>query len=140
MQPITVSARLSVPVDAAWQCFTEPEHITVWNHASDDWQCPTAENDLRVGGHFSLRMEAKDGSDGFDFRGSYTEVIPHERIGYTMDDGRRVLVAFIEEGSATTVATAFEPENENPAEMQRAGWQAILDSFKAYAEAQTSRA
>jgi uncharacterized protein YndB with AHSA1/START domain len=134
MQPITVSTRLSVPVDHVWQCFTEPDHIAAWNRASDDWQCPTAENDLRVGGRFSFRMEAKDGSDGFDFSGSYTEVIPHERIGYTMDDGRRVLVAFIEEGGSTTVAVAFEPEAENPIETQRAGWQAIIENFKSHTE------
>ena len=136
MKPITVSVRIAAPVDTVWEQYIETEHVMRWNHASDEWHCPDAENDLRVGGTFRYRMEAKDGSDGFDFSGTYTEVIPHERIAYRMDDGRMALVAFIEEGEMTTVAVAFDPEDENSRELQRQGWQAILESFKRECEAQ----
>lgn len=134
MQPVAISARIHAPVESVWECYTSPEHVMRWNHASDDWHSPSAENDLRVGGTFRYRMESKDGREGFDFTGTYTEVIPHERIAYRMDDGRTVLVAFLEEGDSTTVATAFDPETENPIEMQREGWQAILENFRRYVE------
>jgi uncharacterized protein YndB with AHSA1/START domain len=105
-----------------------------WNSASPDWHTPRAENDLRTGGKFSSRMEAKDGSFGFDFGGVYDEVRVHEYIAYTMEDGRTVVIDFAGNGNTTKIAETFDAEGTNPAEMQRAGWQAILDNFKKYAE------
>jgi len=105
-----------------------------WNHASDDWHAPRAVNDLSVGGKFNIRMEAKDGSAGFDFRGVYDEVDRNEKIAYTIADGRKVEVLFSGDGNETKIVTAFEAEFTNPIEMQKAGWQAILDNFKNYAE------
>lgn len=130
---ITVSVDISAPLDTVWKSFTEPEHIMQWNHASDDWRCPRAENDLRAGGRFSYRMEARDGSEGFDLEGTYADIIPGSRISYALDDGREVDVAFtsVDEG-IVRVTEAFEPENLNPLEMQRDGWQAILDNLKKY--------
>ena len=107
-----------------------------WNNASDDWHTPRAQNDLKVGGRFLSRMEAKDGSAGFDFEGTYTKVKEYRLIAYSMDDGRIVRITFSEHGNNTTVVITFDPEQENSLEMQRAGWQAILDNFKKYAEAQ----
>lgn len=134
-EQITVESIINAPGEKVWRYFTEPEHITQWNAPSDDWHSPRAENDLRVGGKFNYRMEAKDGSAGFDFTGTYDEVVPQEKIAYTMDDGRKAIVTFSQENGATKVAVVFDPENENPMEMQRAGWQAILDNFKRHVEA-----
>lgn len=131
---ITVEALVQAPLDTAWQAWTEPEHITEWNAASDDWCSPKATNDLRVGGQFSARMEAKDGSAGFDFEGTYTLVEAGKRIEYVMADGRTVQIVFAPEGDGVRVTETFDTENENSAELQRAGWQAILDSFKRHAE------
>lgn len=131
---ITVSAQVAKPVDHVWTCYTEPTHITQWNPASDDWHCPRAENDLRVGGRFSSRMEARDGSFGFDFGGTYTAVKPMEHFAYAMEDGRTCEVRFAADDGGTAVSVSFDAENENPVEMQRGGWQAILDRFKEYAE------
>ena len=131
---ITVTAQVAKPLAQVWTCYTGPAHITQWNAASDDWHCPRAENDLRVGGQFSYRMEARDGSFGFDFGGTYTAVKPKEHFAYTMDDGRTCEVRFAAEGGGTAVTVTFEAETENPVEMQRGGWQAILDRFKGYAE------
>jgi uncharacterized protein YndB with AHSA1/START domain len=132
---ITVEAHISAPVEKVWQFWTEPEHITQWNFASDDWQCPRATNDLRVGGAFSFRMEDKDGSAGFDFGGTYTDVIPEKHIAYTMgENGRSAEVTFNPEEGGVHVAVTFVPETENPLEMQRSGWQAILDNFKKHVE------
>jgi len=131
---ITIEAIVNVPVEKAWEVYTNPNHVTQWNHASDDWHSPSAENDLRPGGTFSYRMEAKDGSFGFDFGGIYDEVKPHELIVYTIGDGRKVENTFKKEGNATKVSVTFEAESINPVEMQRGGWQAILDNFKKYAE------
>lgn len=122
------------PVEKVWQYFTEPDHIKAWNNASPDWHSPRVENDLRVGGRFNTRMEAKDGSEGFDFTGTYTEVVPEERIAYAMDDGRKVEVVFEETEGGTRVTETFDPEDENPIEMQKEGWQSILDNFKRYVE------
>jgi len=133
---ITVEAIVKAPVERVWKYWTEPEHIKQWNNASEDWHTPHAENDLRVGGAFSSRMEAKDGSFGFDFGGVYDEVSEHERIVYTLGDGRKVAINFISQGEATRVVETFEAEETNAVEMQQAGWQAILDNFKKYAEAQ----
>lgn len=126
--------QISAPRDTVWQCYTDPQHIMQWNHASDDWHSPRSVQDLRVGGRFSTRMEARDGSEGFDFEGTYTDVALNERIAYTMDDGRAVTTTFTDNGGITEVTTAFDPESANPRDMQRAGWQAILDNFKKYVE------
>lgn len=134
-QKITVENTVNAPVDKVWELWTGPEHITKWNNASKDWHTTRAENDLRAGGKFMARMEAKDGSFGFDFEGTYDEVRTNEAIAYTMSDGRKVDVIFTSAGDATKVVETFEAETENPIEMQRGGWQAILDSFKKYAEA-----
>jgi uncharacterized protein YndB with AHSA1/START domain len=131
---ITVQATVQAPVAKVWECWTEPQHITKWNSASDDWHTPRAENDLRVGGKFLSRMEAKDGSFGFDFGGVYDDVQLRERISYTMDDGRRVDVTFAGQGDRTTVTETFDAEQTNSVEMQQGGWQAILDNFKRYVE------
>lgn len=133
--PITISTMISAPITTVWECWTNPEHITKWNQASDDWHSPSATNDLRVGGKFTTRMEAKDGSAGFDFGGTYDEVIPKQIIAYTMDDGRKVRVEFTNQAEQQTQITeTFDPEETNSLEMQRDGWQAILDNFKRYTE------
>ena len=132
---ITISATIDAPVDKVWKLWTTPEHIMKWNNASDDWHTTKAENDLRTGGKFMSRMEAKDGSFGFDFWGVYDQVKTHELIAYTMADGRMVTITFTGNGDETKVDESFEAEDTNPVEMQRAGWQAILDNFKKYVEA-----
>jgi len=132
---ITVKNTINAPVKKVWEYWTKPEHITQWNNASDDWHSPSAKNDLRVGGQFSTRMEAKDGSMGFDFGGVYDVVNENEHIEYTMDDGRKVSVRFTSNGDHTEVEERFDAEETNPVELQRNGWQAILDNFKGYAEA-----
>jgi len=131
---ITIEALISSDVKKVWDYWTEPKHITKWNFASDDWHCPKAENDLRAGGKFKSKMEAKDGSFGFDFEGIYDEVVDHKKISYTMQDSRRVITNFENLGDKTKVTTTFDAENENPVKMQRAGWQAILNNFKKYVE------
>ena len=131
---VTVQNTVNAPVEKVWEYWTKPEHITRWNHASDDWHSPRAENDLRVGGTFSARMEAKDGSMGFDFSGIYDQVKTNELIEYTMEDGRKVSVKFSGSGNQTKVIETFDAENSNPIELQRGGWQAILDNFKKYVE------
>ncbi len=134
MTKITVETTVSANLNKTWDYWTKPEHITHWNFASDDWQCPRAENDARTGGKFSARMEAKDGSFGFDFEGIYDEVIEQKRIAYHMEDGRQVEILFEELGDQTKVTEMFDPETENSEEMQRGGWQAILDNFKKHVE------
>lgn len=134
-QQVTISAVVNAPVDKVWAAWTTPADIINWNNASPDWHTPRAENDLRVGGSFTSRMEAKDGSFGFDFGGVYDEVETHKVIAYTMSDNRKVRVLFDSNGVQTTVTETFDAENQNPVEMQRAGWQAILDNFKKYTEA-----
>ncbi len=131
---ITVSAIISAPIEKVWQYWTAPEHITQWYYASEDWHTPRAENDLQNGGKFSTRMEAKDGSFGFDFGGVYDEVKINELISYTLGDDRKVSVTFLENGNETIVTQTFEAENQNPVDMQEAGWQAILDNFKKHTE------
>ena len=131
---VTVEANVNAPVEKVWAMWSEPRHIMNWNSASEDWHTPRAENDLRTGGTFSSRMEAKDGSFGFDFGGVYDEVVPNKTIAYTMGDGRKVNVRFTSEGNITKVTETFDAEETNPVEMQRGGWQAILDNFKKYAE------
>lgn len=131
---ITVEATVNAPAEKVWEFWTKPEHITQWNSASPDWHTPRSENDVRVGGKFSARMEAKDGSFGFDFGGTYDEVVPNQRLAYTIGDGRKVEVDFKANGDNTLVTETFEAEGMNPVEMQRGGWQAILDNFKRYTE------
>ena len=131
---ITVATTVNAPVAKVWEFWTNPKHITNWNNASDDWHTPRAENDLRVGGKFLSRMEAKDGSMGFDFNGVYDEVKTNELIAYTMEDGRKVKINLEDLGNETNITETFEAENENPVELQRGGWQSILDNFKKYTE------
>lgn len=130
---ITVRTTINGPVERIWKLWTTPEDIIHWNNASEDWHTPKATNDLRVGGKFTSRMEAKDGSEGFDFEGIYDEVALHRKISYTIGDGRKVSVIFSAVNGGTEIIETFETENENPIEMQRGGWQAILDNFKKYA-------
>ena len=132
---ITVEVVVNAPLEKVWNCWTAPEHITKWCQASDDWHSPKATNDVRVGGKFLTRMEAKDGSFGFDFEGTYTAVDLHKRIEYDMADGRIAKISFLKEGNGCKIIESFEAETENPEEMQKGGWQAILNSFKKYAEA-----
>ena len=131
---ITVKATVQAPIDKVWKCWTQPEHITQWCHASDDWHAPKATNDLRVNGKFSTTMAAKDGSVSFDFDGEYTRVEDKRAIEYVMADGRRVQVKFEDHGKETVVTETFDPEGQNSEEMQRGGWQAILDNFKQHTE------
>ena len=132
---IRVQAVISAPVEQVWKLYTEPEHIIKWNNPSNDWHTPRAENDLKVGGKFLYRMEAKDGSSGFDFDGIYDQIRTNELIMYSLTDGRKVEVTFTKDNdTGTKIATAFEAESTNPIEMQRNGWQAIMDNFKKYVE------
>lgn len=131
---ITVQNTVNAPVSKVWVYWSNPEHITKWATASDDWHTPWANNDLRVGGSFASRMEAKDGSFGFEFGGIYDVVKENEAIEYTLGDGRKVQVHFTSKGDTTKIVQSFEAETENPEEMQRGGWQAILDNFKKYTE------
>lgn len=132
---VKVETTVEAPPDKVWSLWTESEHIKKWNQANDDWHTTKAENDLRAGGKFSSRMEAKDGSMGFDFGGIYDKVIPNEHISYTLDDGRKVIIDFAEINNGTAITETFEPEGQNSIDMQRQGWQAILDNFKKYVEA-----
>lgn len=131
---ITVEATIKAPVEKVWNYWSAPKHIVQWNSASDDWHTPRAENDLRTGGKFFSRMEARDGNMGFDFGGVYDEVKEHEFISYTIDDGRKVKIIFSDNKQETKITETFEAENQNSLEMQKSGWQAILDSFKKYTE------
>lgn len=132
---ITVETLVSADTKKVWDYWTKPEHITKWNFADDDWHCPKAENDLKVGGKLSSRMEAKDGSFGFDFEAIYDEVVDQKKLKYTMTDGRQATTSFEDLGGETKITIVFDAENENPVEMQKGGWQAIMDNFKKYAEA-----
>ncbi|WP_082516712.1 SRPBCC domain-containing protein [Acidovorax sp. Leaf78] len=133
--PLTVSVEVGCDAQRAWQAFISPAAITAWNFASPEWCCPRAENDLRVGGAFSYRMEAKDGSMGFDFAGTFTELVPHRRLRYALGDSREVVVEFIDlPGGRTEVRQSFTPDTTFPPEQQRAGWQAILENYKKFVE------
>lgn len=134
MTTITIQATVNAPVEKVWRYYTEPKHIVRWNNASDDWHTTKAENDPRIGGRFLSRMEAKDGSTGFDFEGTYTRVKENELIEYVMDDERKVVVTLDETGGETKVIITFDAEETNPVDMQRDGWQAILNNFKKYVE------
>lgn len=131
---LTVEALIDAPIEKVWEYWTNPVHIKNWNQASADWHTTHSENEFRVGGKFLSRMEAKDGTAGFDFWGTYDVITPKEYIEYTMGDGRKVNITFQEEAAKTKLVEKFEPEQTNPLEMQQAGWQAILDNFKQYTE------
>ncbi len=131
---ITVQSTVNVPVEKAWKTYNTPTDIMQWNNASEDWHTPKAENDLRTGGSFSYTMAAKDGSFSFDFAGTYDEIKKNELVAYTIADGRKVTTTFEPAGNATKVTTTFEAENQNSIELQRTGWQAILDNYKKYTE------
>ena len=132
---ITVEVTVKASVDKVWDLWTSPAHITKWNQASDDWHTPSAQNDLHPRGKFLYRMEARDGSSGINFWGVYDEIKKNHLIAYTTGDGRKVKITFTRIGAETKVVEIFEAESTNPPEMQRQGWQAILESFKKHAEA-----
>jgi uncharacterized protein YndB with AHSA1/START domain len=132
---ITVEAVINAPAEKVWKFWTMPEHIVRWNNASDDWHTTRAENDLRAGGKFLSRMEARDGSMGFDFEGIYENVDQNKLIEYGLADGRKVKISFLPDGERTTVSETFDAEIINSPELQKAGWQAILNNFKKYTEA-----
>lgn len=131
---ITVETLINAPIEKIWAYWTVPEHITKWNNASEDWHTTRAENDLRIGGKFLSRMEAKDGSFGFDFEGIYDDVVTNEKISYTLLDDRKVDVTFLQTGNGVQITETFEAETENTLELQKFGWQAILNNFKNYVE------
>ena len=133
-QRITVETTVNASLNTVWDSFTNPTHIIKWYFASDDWHAPFAENDIQTGGKFKTTMAAKDGSFSFDFEGEYSLVKAQEEINYFLADGRTVKINFISEGNTTKVIETFDPENKNLAEMQKAGWQSILDNFKKYTE------
>jgi len=131
---IIVEGTVHAPMDVVWGCWTKPEHIVQWAFASDTWEASRAENDVRVGGRFSTTMAAKDKSASFDFGGMYTEVVEHARIAYDIDDGRHVDIEFREVPDGVHITETFEAETENTPEMQRSGWQAILQNFAIHVE------
>ncbi|KLT71752.1 SRPBCC family protein [Flavobacterium sp. ABG] len=134
---ITVKNTIDAPISKVWEFWTLPEHITKWNTPSPDWHTPYAENDVQEGGKFKSTMAAKDGSMSFDFEGEYTLVKQNEAINYVIADGRKVEISFKQTPNGVEVVESFDPETENSEEMQRGGWQAIMDSFKSYVESAT---
>ena len=132
---ITVQATINAPIEKVWSYFTLPQHITQWYFASDDWHAPNAENDIQVGGKFLTRMEAKDGSFGFDYWGTYETIKTNQLIEILLGDNRKVKIEFSSNGNETKIVEIFEAETENPIELQQGGWQAILNNFKRYTEA-----
>lgn len=134
MERIEISTIIDAPIEKVWKCWTTTEHIKNWNNASPDWHTPHAENDLRENGTFNFRMEAKDQSFGFDFSGKYTKIVDLKEIAYSLGDQRKVEILFNSKGNQTEIIENFEAENTNPIDMQRKGWQAILDNFKKYTE------
>jgi uncharacterized protein YndB with AHSA1/START domain len=131
---ITVEATVNAPVEKVWKLWNDPKDIVQWNTPDPSWHSPSSENDLRVGGKFKNRMEAKDGSFGFDFEGIYDSVVLNKEISYTLGDGRKATTIFTEQDGKTEVATTFDPETENDPEFQKQGWQSILSNFVKYAE------
>ena len=131
---ITVDATINANQQKVWDYYTRPEHITKWNFADPSWHCPKAENDMKVGGKYSARMEARDGSFGFDFEATYNDIAPGKSFTYTMADGREVVVDFITKGDKTDLTIVFDAESQNPVEIQKAVWQSILNNFKNYVE------
>lgn len=133
---VTVQTTLFAKQNIVWEMFTNPKHIIKWNAASDDWHCPKAENELIVGGRSNIRMEAKDGSEGFDFKWTFTKIQAPNILEYTLEDNRKVCIEFIETNGQTTLIEKFETETENSVELQKAGWQSILNNFKKYVESE----
>lgn len=131
---LTVEVTVNASIQNVWNCWTQPEHIVQWNFASDEWCCPNASNDLNIGGKFNWRMEAKDGSMGFDYWGIYTDIQPLKSIDITLGDDRKVEITFIKNEAGVRVLESFETEDENTAELQRNGWQSILNNFKKHVE------
>lgn len=136
---VTIETTIQAPIETVWQCWTNPAHITKWNFASRDWCCPTANNDLKPGGKFSYRMESKDGRSGFDFSGTYTVVEPHQKISYQISGGRTVDITFMTENNHVKVIETFEAESENAVELQRSGWQSILNNFRQHTATHTQQ-
>lgn len=135
---ITIETAIRAPIERVWTCWNNPEHIIHWSHASEDWTTPFAENDLRVGGLLRVGYGSPDGLNDFTFEGSYTAVEPNKLIEYTIADGRRVRISFEETAAGIRVVETFDAENENSAELQRAGWGAILENFRKYTESLAS--
>lgn len=134
---ITIETTVHADLEKAWNYWTSPEHIVKWNFAIDEWHSPHATNDLKTGGKFNFRMEARDGSMGFDFYGTYDEIIPKQLIAYTLGDGRKARILFDEiNNNSVKITETFEAENQNPVELQKGGWQAILDNFKKHVESE----
>src|SRR6187402_1611686 len=131
---ITVQSNINAPIEKVWEWWTSPKHITKWNNASDDWHTPYAENDLRAGGKFKSTMASKDGTMSFDFEGEYTFVEQNKAIEYVLGDGRNVKITFTATPNGVEIVESFDPETQNPEEMQLGGWQAILNNFKEYTE------
>ena len=134
MKTIIVDTKIDSSIDTVWEYWTEPEHIVNWNFAIPEWYCPQAENNLEVGKSFSFRMEARDGSMGFDYEGTYTKIEPTSSIEYALGDGRKVSIDFKNEVDAVSIVETFDVEDTNTLEQQKQGWQAILDNFKKYVE------
>jgi len=135
MRKLTITSEINKPINEVWNYLNNSEHITKWNFAHESWECPSAKNDLTVGGKLEVRMQAKDGSFGFDLVGIYDEIKENELIKYHLEDGREVEIIFERlSDNHTKITENFDPENQNPLEMQQQGWQAILDNFKKYAE------
>lgn len=132
--PIVIEAMIYAPISKVWAYYNQPEHIVHWAFALDEWEAPSAESDLRVGGRFKTRMSAKDKSAGFDFTGTFTKVVEPTLRAYEVDDGRQVTEEFVEVPEGVKITISFDPESVNPAERQREGWQAILNNFKNYVE------
>lgn len=135
---IKIETTINAPVDDVWEAWIKPEHIVKWNFASADWHCPGAELDLTAGGKFNYRMEARNGSMGFDFKGTFTAIDPVREIKYSLDDDREVTVSFQALETGVRVVETFDAENELSGEQQRQGWQSILDNFKSHVEANCS--
>lgn len=136
MKPITITSFINAPLSKVWECWTVARHIEKWNFASTEWHCPDAKNNLIKGGEFHYTMAAKDNSMSFDFWGTYQEIIFEKHIEIVLGDGRKVTVDFEETENGVQLTEVFDPENENPVDLQRTGWQLILDNFKTYTENQ----
>ncbi|SDB28210.1 Uncharacterized conserved protein YndB, AHSA1/START domain [Flavobacteriaceae bacterium MAR_2010_188] len=132
--PITIETKVQADIDKVWKYWTEPKHIEKWNNASDDWHTVSVENDVKEEGEFKYRMEAKDGTMGFDFGGTYSAVKKNDLLEYALHDGRKVKIEFLKDADRVKIVETFEPESENSVEMQKQGWQAILANFKKYVE------
>ena len=131
---VSVEALIDASVLKVWEMWNSPLHIINWHHASNDWHAPHATNDFKIGSKFLIRMEAKDGSFGFDFSGTYTDIVTNEKIDFILDDGRKVQILFKVDALGVNIIESFEAENEYPLELQQNGWQAILSNFKSYVE------